>query len=165
MGATNRRPFYSRRPRAQPIGGNFIFGGQARNLLRNQSEEGLFSKAGRATKGATNRRGRFIFGGRRRRRRRRQIRRRRRQPPLRRNPKRPRAHRRGPDWLDTKMRAGLRPIYARRLGWWRGPSGELSCDFGGRGRDLWAQPNARGATPDLCSPFGLEVGPKRRSVL
>ena len=25
--------------------------------------------------------------------------------------------------------AGLRPIYARRLGWWRGPSGELSSDY------------------------------------
>ena len=36
--------------------------------------------------------------------------------------------RRGPDWLDIEMRAGLRPIYARRLGWPRGPSGELSCD-------------------------------------
>eukprot|EP00959_Pyramimonas_sp_CCMP1952_P465330 9488110-Pyramimonas_sp.AAC.2 len=26
------------------------------------------------------------------------------------------------------MHAGLRPIYARRLGWRWGPSGELSCD-------------------------------------
>ena len=33
--------------------------------------------------------------------------------------------------LDIKMFAGLRPIYGRRLGWPRGPSGELSCDFGG----------------------------------
>ena len=38
-GATNRRTFYSRRPRAQPmaqpIGGRFIFGAPGRNLWRN----------------------------------------------------------------------------------------------------------------------------------
>ena len=31
-------------------------------------------------------------------------------------------------WPDVKTHAGLRPMYARRLGWGRGPSGELSCD-------------------------------------
>ena len=36
---------------------------------------------------------------------------------------------RRPDWLDIQMRAGLRPVYARRLGWRWSPSGELSCDY------------------------------------
>ena len=44
-----------------------------------------------------------------------------------RDPKRQRAHRRGPDWLDMKIRTVLRPIYARHLGWRWGPRGELSC--------------------------------------
>ena len=38
--ATNRRPFYCRwrraQPMAQPKGGRFIFGGRGRNLWRNQ---------------------------------------------------------------------------------------------------------------------------------
>ena len=34
----------------------------------------------------------------------------------------------GPDWLALTASTGLRPIYARRLGWRLGPSGELSCD-------------------------------------
>eukprot|EP00959_Pyramimonas_sp_CCMP1952_P096381 2014853-Pyramimonas_sp.AAC.1 len=39
-----------------------------------------------------------------------------------------RADRSRPDWMDTHMRAVLRPIYVRRLGWRWGPSCELSCD-------------------------------------
>ena len=74
MSATNRRPFYSRRPRAQPIGGRFIFGGRGRNLWaqpiggrfirggrgrnlwRNHLDVILFAAAEGATYGATKRR-------------------------------------------------------------------------------------------------------------
>ena len=33
------------------------------------------------------------------------------------------------------------------------------------GPRLAGHQNARGATPDLCLPFGLVAGPKRRAVL
>ena len=40
---------------AQPIGASFIFGGQGRNLWRNQLEPVLFSAGESATYGATDR--------------------------------------------------------------------------------------------------------------
>ena len=56
-GATNGRPFYYRRtraqPMAQPIGGSFLLGGPTRNLWRNRQEAALFSAVDRATNGAT----------------------------------------------------------------------------------------------------------------
>ena len=77
-GATNARPFHSRRLNTQPMsqligggfvlgswarylwhnqpGGSFTLGCRARNLWRKQSETVLFSAAERATDGATNRR-------------------------------------------------------------------------------------------------------------
>ena len=88
--------------------------------------------------------GSFILGGRARnlwrdQSRRPRRRRRRRPPPPRRDPRRRRAHRRGPDRLDMTMRARLRPKYAHRLVWRRGPGGELSYD------------SLRG-TPELSTP-------------
>ena len=56
FGATNRRRFHCRQPRAQPMaqpmGGMLILGGLGRNLWRNQKEAVLFATA----EGATHRR-------------------------------------------------------------------------------------------------------------
>ena len=56
---------------------------------------------------------------------------------------------------------------ARRLGPTTKPNGEHKSGVSPEEEQEAprAYQNARGATPDLCSPFGLVVGPKRRAVL
>ena len=105
-----------------------MFGGQARNLLRNQSEEGLFSKVERAIKGATNRREGPFYS------------------------RRPTAKTTKTTNTTTTTTTATTTTPKAAVGTPTGPR-------------LAGHQNARGATPDLCSPFGLVAGPKRRAVL
>ena len=140
-GATNGKPFYSRRlsaqSMAQPMGGSFILGGRVRYLWRNPWEAVLFSVAECKTYGATHWRpfcsqrpsvqpkaqpmgGRFILGG--------QVR----------NP-----------W--SNLSSSSDNMRYRRIRWTTTAT--------------MTRPKATPSTPaGPRSPFGLVTGPKRRAV-
>eukprot|EP00959_Pyramimonas_sp_CCMP1952_P081545 1703580-Pyramimonas_sp.AAC.2 len=130
-------------PLAQPIGDGFIVGRQAQhNLWRNRSDTVLFSTAEDASYGATDKNYCPFDHG---------------------------AIDRKPSWIgnETRKTMGMRRTRRRRRRRRRRTMtirmGKMTGRNTSNTRTKCWHSNARGATPDLCSPFGLAMRPKRRA--